>query len=1344
MSIVSRPNKMGSLVKSVVPDSPFAESQVTKNDMFLRIQGEPVLFLPHDEVARIIRAAGTTIDMSLGRADEVDAVMAELTKLRSKMDAMSHSRSSKAKKSGSGNGSSFMSSILGRLGASSSGDGGGGGGAGAADTTDSSAGAGEGHTGSSPADSQIDDQDSTSGYISSDGSLRTSSSDFLLATPASSLSSILDGVNDTQDWLQDDQFDSGFYSPDIVMQHMDTSFESPDRPQTAAAAATTPPPRRPASAPPTAPPAQVAPNPTTIAVVNGRRRATDTAVAAANARKVASSNTNNSSNSSSSRKTNATSDSSSSSKKLQAPIARRSNSAKSAVPKKKTPSTTPPAPTPTPAPATTKMKKMKSSRHSAHSRRNGKEPAPFREPGAKATESPVDAVDVQAAADVAFAEMHGGVVMRGGAMAAAELTEFKATERSLFAYLEDKASSDKGVHTMSSEEYRAYCDLLTDGSITSSNYGSDDEDGDVRSNARLKRTRVNSTMQQVVPLWTSAMTDLREWLRENWAAAAAVSSHPTPSSASVAPSDGPSGRGKCKGKGKGKGKSSIPVKGKGSQMHAVSAAALAAAATLDDDDASDGGTFKMFKYKIFLAQLAAAKKRREEAEVLCSASVSGLEGNLARLFGAVPACLHDAYGHEAASSSAIASSSASSSSYSPASSVQTSRSASPAFGSFRTQKNDGDSSASGGSYGAGSAESIVLRTSAIPRAAGTSQTDDPSAVGTALCKAVVSQLSRVEADRVKIFERQEAVHQLQDTALVATHGVEVHFATVEDHSGIDFKIDHRCPYGLEGLQFVQNRDSLDNVGSGSTETGGADGGDSEDDHTGKYVLTINGMFALGLDPEEAKVLLKVTKQHVLSLTLLPREELWAAAQMDWNLFNPYTNGWIPPPPASFDAIFGNDVEDRAQDRRGPYRNWLGGRMAATNPAREFGTRPPLLARHSVLHALPDSVTGRRRTLSLSSNGGVGGASQPDRGRGQGSSGRGNGCRSSQGSERMVDELLMRVGEATKDTLEDVLKEAAARSPTVLQEMLTKMSGQGDINRDVLNGAMSAAVSHAAAATGNPATAPASSLSPFSSVGHASIATPEQPVVYKWQSGRNMTAQIEARRAQLLALDIDQDSALVAEWMALLRVRATLTSFQDFQSAAEKSESWFKKTSVKSLLARFRSSSAAGGDDKGGAKTTRAVPHAAADSPRGSTGGKVWVGLASNNDSGICIEDNLPIVPPPPSFTPPSSPQRQVLTESMQHQRSVYTRDFDPYATPTRPRHEQELNARFEHNRHNDATPVSKGIGIGEYTMPCESASSPFASPPVQASTPDAATRARARARAEIARRRAIQTESVLV
>ena len=99
---------------------------------------------------------------------------------------------------------------------------------------------------------------------------------------------------------------------------------------------------------------------------------------------------------------------------------------------------------------------------------------------------------------------------------------------------------------------------------------------------------------------------------------------------------------------------------------------------------------------------------------------------------------------------------------------------------------------------------------------------------------------------------------------------------------------------------------------------------------------------------------------------------------------------------------------------------------------------------------------------------------------------------------------------------------------------------------------------------------------------------------------------------------------------------------------------------------------------------------------------------------------------------------------MQHQRSVYTRDFDPYATPTRPRHEQGLNARFEHNRHNDATPVSKGIGIGEYTMPCESASSPFASPPVQASTPDAATRARARARAEIARRRAIQTESVLV
>lgn len=660
--------------------------------------------------------------------------------------------------------------------------------------------------------------------------------------------------------------------------------------------------------------------------------------------------------------------------------------------------------------------------------------------------------------------------------------------------------------------------------------------------------------------------------------------------------------------------------------------------------------------------------------------------------------------------------------------------------------------------------------------------DDPSAVGTALCKAVVSQLSRVEADRVKVFERQEAVHQLQDTALVAAHGVEVHFATVEEHSGIDFKVDHKCPYGLKGLQFVQNRDASGSIGGSAGSTAAAAGSEAEDDHTGKFVLTINGMFALGLNPEEAKVLLKVTKQQVLSLTLLPREELWAAAQIDWNLFNPQTNGWIPPPPASFAALHrAHNVDGHStEDRRGPYRAWLGNQMAATNLALEFGTRPPLLARHGVLPALPDSVTGRRRTLSLSSNwnniGNGNGTSWSERGRGITGGGSHRSSRENQSqtpcSERMVDELLIRVGEATKDSLEDVLKEAAARHPTVLQEMLTKMSGQGDINQDVLNGAMSAAASYAAG-NPNPATLSFQSQSSQSSqsqshssagfVVHSNYsnnAHPEQqqPVVYKWQSGRNMTSQIEARRAQLLALNIDQDDALVAEWMALLRVRATLTSFQDFQSAAEKSESWFKKTSVKSLLARFRKggSGGGGGGSSGGGgagkdKSTSKTRFVADPPPVSIAGdGKVWVGLASNNDSGICIEDHLPSVPSP-SFTPPSSPLRQTLNAAMQNQRPAYASDYDPFATPTRPRYEQGASTashahynQQQQQQHNDATPVPGGSGVGGYMLPRECPSAPFASPPVQASTPDAATRARARARAEIARRRAIQTESVLV
>jgi hypothetical protein len=126
-----------------------------------------------------------------GRADEVDAVMSELTKLRSKMDAMQSARNRRREKGNSFGKRSRSGVFDGLVGASSPATGHPGTGGGEHRIgADGARGAG---TFSSTRGSYLDDLDS-SGYVSSEGSLRTSSSDWLLPTPSSSMASMFDMV----------------------------------------------------------------------------------------------------------------------------------------------------------------------------------------------------------------------------------------------------------------------------------------------------------------------------------------------------------------------------------------------------------------------------------------------------------------------------------------------------------------------------------------------------------------------------------------------------------------------------------------------------------------------------------------------------------------------------------------------------------------------------------------------------------------------------------------------------------------------------------------------------------------------------------------------------------------------------------------------------------------------------------------------------------------------------------------------------------------------------------------------------------------------------------------------
>ena len=624
---------------------------------------------------------------------------------------------------------------------------------------------------------------------------------------------------------------------------------------------------------------------------------------------------------------------------------------------------------------------------------------------------------------------------------------------------------------MTKEHYREFCKSIVAGE-TSANENLDET---LKGSFTGDDFQCTIRSKLLVPLFVPSMNRLRAWLVANCAGSKGEDG----AGAADAPAGGWGSLTRRGGS----------VSGKGPRRSSFAMSQPLLGPTNADDE--ENAAFKLFKYKVFVTQLTQVKQRRKEELAVYTAALQRRDHVLAQCWGRVP--------HELLETPADADARA-----------VDDVSQAPAVKALKCS-------------------AIPLATeSTLARSAGQNEAGD------IMCKAVVTQLGLAESDRQMFSELREEVLEQHDSVLVAAYGILPHFVAVHIPHG------HRRQFGLQ-LKSDTDRDRFPGaLMVGALQPGSIAARNSSPGlQPGHYVLQVNGEFALGLSVAEAEQLMCLRKSDTLTLTLLPCKELCAMSKLDWANFDLQANAFVAEGGGG-----GGDLDHGLDDEGVPDDAGVGGgfdrwhermctHLATSSQCNgdvgDTEDRAPLLASYGM--EATDLASLGFAAAALAGDGD--GDEAPGAGAGAGPLDPGDDFDHVRDGDEMrgkpVEALLKKVAASTPDTLEAVLTDAASNQFDTLETMMNKVSDcKPEDVAEILSDVVATAHTHFPAARDGR----------------------HREGKYPWQMGANVVGKMEQRRLELLEMTIDGNDELMSEWMALLRLRATINHIQDFHDAAD--------------------------------------------------------------------------------------------------------------------------------------------------------------------------------------------------